>query len=257
MSNDDLPLFKQHQYAFTAHLRSPDNVAKPGGIEERRMAVYRDLFFNNVKSFLDNGFPVLQQLHSEAAWERLARSYFSEHRAHSPYFVDISKSFIEYLQNEYQLTEEDHPFLVELAHYEWVELALMTSTEELSFIGVERYASLLESRPLISPLARCFGYQWPVHQIRPDNVPDEPLAQPVFIIVYRNSDGEVKFIEANPVTAHLFECLQEEGVENGQQLLENIAAQLQHPNPDIVVQGGLQTLTRWHHLGIILGGKEV
>jgi len=42
--------FQDKQYAFAAHLRDPDNVPAPEGIEERRMAVYRELFFNNLFS---------------------------------------------------------------------------------------------------------------------------------------------------------------------------------------------------------------
>ena len=48
----ELPEFKQKLYAFAGHIRDPDNVPPPEGIEERRMAVYRELFFNNVKGFL-------------------------------------------------------------------------------------------------------------------------------------------------------------------------------------------------------------
>ena len=53
------PEFQEKQFAFAAHIRDPKHVPAPDDIEDRRMAVYRDLFFNNLKSLLSNMFPVL------------------------------------------------------------------------------------------------------------------------------------------------------------------------------------------------------
>jgi len=245
--------FQQQQYAFTAHLRRPDGFAAPSDIEDRRMQVYRELLFNNIKSFIDCGFPVLHSLYADADWQQLVRNFFATHHSQSPYFVDIAREFLDYLEHEHQPLPNDPPFLYALAHYEWVELVLMTAPDTPAPDHVERHGSLLEQRPVLSELAQCYSYAWPVHQIAPEAQPSEALEQPVFILVYRAFDGEVKFIELNPVSALLFEQLQHNTQHSGQQLLASIAEHLQHPDPDLVVQGGLQTLTRWHHLGIVLG----
>ena len=68
------PKFQEKQYAFAAHIRDPQNVPAPEGIEDRRMAIYRELFFNNLKSLLSNMFPVLTKLHSDQHWRRLVRT---------------------------------------------------------------------------------------------------------------------------------------------------------------------------------------
>lgn len=60
-----LPKFKEAQYGFAAHLRDPANQPAPEGIEDRRMKIYRDLFFNNVSGLMAQTFPVLNQLLSE------------------------------------------------------------------------------------------------------------------------------------------------------------------------------------------------
>lgn len=254
---DDLPSFQQKQFEFTAHIRDPGAAPRPDNIEDRRMAIYRDLFFNNVNSFLENGFPVLHSLYREEAWLKLARSFFATHRSHSPYFVDISQEFIHFLQNEYTPTPEDPDFLLELAHYEWIELVLMTSRDEISFEGIDRNGDLLTNVPIASPLAECLSYQWPVHTISTDNRPEQLPEQPSHIIVYRNDEEDVKFIEANAVTARLMQLIQanqeQEQPMAGLELIQQIAEELQHPNPEIVIQGGHQTLTRWHHLKVILG----
>ena len=42
------------QTAFAAHIRDPDRHEKPAGIEDRRMKIYRELFFSNVSSMLSS-----------------------------------------------------------------------------------------------------------------------------------------------------------------------------------------------------------
>ena len=72
------PDFRQVQREFAAHLRDPANNPAPGNIEERRLAIYRELFFNNVKvpkshvlggeAHLNRGFICLME---QLPWERL------------------------------------------------------------------------------------------------------------------------------------------------------------------------------------------
>ena len=62
-----------------AHIRDPENNKKPADVEERRMAIYRDLFFNNVDGFVSSAYPVLKSLYTEQAWQRLIRHFFSMH----------------------------------------------------------------------------------------------------------------------------------------------------------------------------------
>jgi hypothetical protein len=123
----DRPDFQQRQFAFAAHIRDPQNAAAPDGIEDRRMAIYRDLFFNNLKSLLSNMFPVLKKLHNADDWAAIIRQFMHKHRATTPYFLQLPAEFLAFLQDEYEPQSGDLPFLLELAHYEYVELALSIS----------------------------------------------------------------------------------------------------------------------------------
>src|SRR5690554_1360674 len=115
--------FLQTQYRFAAHIRDPATHAAPAGIEDRRMAIYRELFFNNINSALKQAFPVIHTLLAAEAWQALVRDFIKRHRCRSPLFHQLASEFIDYLQHE-RKARTDPSFLVELAHYEWVELAL-------------------------------------------------------------------------------------------------------------------------------------
>ena len=41
--------FQETQYQFAAYIRDPEHQPIPDQLESRRMAIYRDLFFNNIE----------------------------------------------------------------------------------------------------------------------------------------------------------------------------------------------------------------
>ena len=247
--------FIAQQYAFAAHIRAPASHPAPAGIEDRRMAIYRELFYNNVEGFLCNSFPVLRKLYSDASWHGMVRDFYSRHQCHSPLFLEIPHEFLGYLEHERDEQPADPPFMRELAHYEWVELAVSvaetTPPEEL-----DEHGNLLDQRPVVSPLAWPLSDRYPVHRICPDFQPQAPGEQPTYLLVYRDRDDEVGFLELNPVSARLFALLQEDAIATGREALERIAGELQHPNPGAVVQGGLAILEEWRKRDIVLGTRR-
>ncbi len=252
MSGASKPGFIDQQYAFAAHIRDPRTHPPPAGIEERRLAIYRELFFNNVEGFLASSFPVLKRLLDEARWLALARDFFARHHCHSPLFLEIPREFLAYLEQERGEPAGDPPFMRELAHYEWVELALSIA-EDTALGEIDPQGDLLAGRPVLSTLAWPLAYRYPVHKIGPDFQPRQPGEQSVYLLVYRDSDDEVGFIELNPVSARLFALLQEHPQRSGLSLLHQIAAELQHPQADVVVRGGGEILEQWRQLGIVRG----
>ncbi len=188
------------QNQFADHLRNPDTNAPVVGLEDRRLNIYRELFFNNVLGFLASGFPVLKSLFEEDRWKQLARTFFSEHECRSPYFVDISKEFVEFLSNEYERLGDEPVFMEELAHYEWIELAISIRKQEHEVIPWDGQSAL--ENIALSELAELLSYQFPVHQISPEYQPEES-EEATYFVVHRNSDDEVNFTEINAITAHL------------------------------------------------------
>ena len=120
--------FQDKQYAFAAHIRDPEHIPAPAGVEDRRMAIYRELFFNNLSNLLATMFPVLRKLHGDPHWQHFIREFMRQHESRTPYFLELPQEFLKFLQDEYEPRRDDFPFLVELAHYEYVEIALSVST---------------------------------------------------------------------------------------------------------------------------------
>ena len=69
--------------------------------------------------------------------------------------------------------------------------------------------------------------------------------------MYRNHEDEVNFIDITPITYRLLELIQAEEPCLAQVCLEQIAQESQHPNPDIIINGGLQILRDLYQKGIV------
>lgn len=199
--------FSDIQQQFMAHIRDPEKYPGLEGLDDRRLAIYRELFFNNILGFLNSGFPVLKSLYSTEDWQALARRFFSEHDCRSPFFIDISKEFVEFLANEMTEAEYRYPFIAELAHYEWLELALHARKSEPLEIwnGGQSFNHFQ-----LSPLAELVSYQWPVHQISEQFLPERSGEENFFFVVHRDDSYEVHFSQINQVTAWLLSQMEDQ-----------------------------------------------
>lgn len=254
MNNSSKPDFRDTQYAFARHIRDPQTHAAPAGIEDRRMGIYRELFYNNIEGFCSSNFPILKSLYTENRWHTMIRQFMVQHQCHTPYFPKFGQEFVDFLKHERD-DADDPPFLLELAHHEWVETALALDETTLeSFASVEP-VDLLNHVPVVSPLAWPLQYRFPVHQIGPDFQPQEPSTQPIYLLIYRNRDDDVGFMETNPVTFRLVQILQTNNGCTGRAALDQIVVEMNHPQPEVVINGGYDTLVQLLQRDIILGTR--
>lgn len=244
------------QRRFAAHLRDPDNVPPPEGIEPRRLDVYRELFFNNVASLLGGTFPVGRDILGEAAWRGLVRRFYATHRAHTPYFLELPSEFLQWLQAGGAADPALPPFLAELAHYEWVELALSVSEAEPDPASVDPAGDLLAGCPVASPLAWPLAYRWPVHRLSPAFQPATPGDRPTFLVVYRDAAGGVRFLETDGATARLLELVDADPRATGAEVLARVAAELGDAAGGAAAGRGAGMLEGLRARGILLGTRR-
>ena len=248
--------FQRHQFEFTAHIRDPGENPPPAGIEDRRMEIYRGLFFNNVQQLLGRTFPVLKRILGDEGWTALTRDYFKRHESHTPLFLEMPREFLNYLENERGDVAGDPPFMLELAHYEWVELALSIDDRPAADVDVDAEGDLLDGVPVVSTLAWSLAYRFPVHAISPRFRPEAPGEEPTRLVVYRDAAQKVGFMEINVVTARLLELLNDAEPRTGRAALNQIADEMNHPAPQTVINSGLEILAGLRARDIVLGTQR-
>ena len=248
------PLFQTTQREFSAHMRGPEVNAAPTAIEDRRLAIYRNLVFNNIESFLSSGFPILKLIINAEQWSQMVRDFIYQHECQTPYFLKISEEFIKYLE----LNSEQYPlFMLELAHYEWVELALDVSQQDIPS-HPSHEAHILNDVALISPLAWRLSYRYPVHKMYPGYVAQErkDTDRTTFLIVYRNRDLKVGFIESNAVTFRLLDII-ETDVLSGRAAILKLAKEIQHTDLESLLAFGAEVLCSLANKDVIYGFRAI
>lgn len=247
-SETPLPEFQRYQLRFTRHIRDPQRQPKPARVDARRMRVYTEIVFNNFFAAVSACFPVAQQALGKRAWRKLVRGFFAGYRASTPLFRQIPEEFLRYLETRQDLP----PYLKSLTHYEWIELAIASAEGEVDMTSVDTKGDLLAGIPRFAAAYALLSYDYPVHRISARYKPDTALAEAVHFLVFRDAADEVRFIELNPVTARLLGLLQG-GELTSQQALLQLAQELAHPQPEVIVRFGTDILHELKAQGALLG----
>ena len=254
----DLSLQAQQQL-FTRHIRQPLEHSAPAGIEDRRMAIYRDLFFNNIESFVSSAFPVFRSLFTDSAWQQLIRDFFAQHKAQSPYFLEISEEFLSYLQNDELSVHQTLPFAKELCHYEWLELALDVADDETleADACIDPFGDLLSHSIILSPFIWAQAYAWPVHEIGPDNIPQQASEQANCLLVYRTDNFNVEFMHINAATFQLLNIIEAQPELNGEAVIQVLANQLSQEFTQSFCDYAIDILEKFRVTGIVKGTSSL
>jgi len=247
----DKPSLFQQQNTLGLYLRDPDHCAPPAGMDVTRAQVYRDLIFANLSSLLSGTFPVLIKILGDEHWRSLVRIFLRDYRARTPKFGEIAKEFVEFLASEPQALAEGSwpPFMVELAHYEWIEMALQQSEAEplpLSDAGLS-----LDQPLQVSPLAWPLAYAWPVQLVGPDYQPQTTPAQPTLLLVRRAEDWSVKFSALSPLAWRLLQRIEEFPQLDGREQLEGLAVEAGMAGSPEFMESGVVLLRQMHEEGVL------
>jgi len=247
--------FQAYQTAFTAHLRQPALHAKPAGLNDKRMRIYREIVFNNFLASIRACFPVLHEILGKRRFSTLVRQCFYSQHFNSPLFRDIPGSFVAFLQTQ---TVADLPaYTAQLAHYEWIELHLSQQIETIAPVfssePIADGQALLQRVVRLCDVHQLLHYDYAVHQLSKKRSSAEAIA--TFLLVYRTPEFKVRFIQLNAITYQLLQQLHTQTATAHQHLLQ-LAQMMPHLPVETVIQFGLQTLyTLYQQLAITADGQ--
>ena len=243
--------FVDVQQHFMDYIKDP-SLPLPEGIEARRMKIYRELFFNNIDGFVSNAFPVLKSLYSEQDWLKLVQSFFVNHDCATPIFVEIAQEFLQFLQSEYQMTEQDPPFMLELAHYEWLELVVAVAQDNpQQQLVADDVDDITQIKLCVSATAKIAQYAYDVQHISAEHQPSEPSETAQFFCIYRDVDEEVVFLHLNPLTAQVLAYIEQHNYVDYEVLIDWLLTTYAQIEPNALQQGCQQLLMDLSNKGII------
>ena len=238
------------QKQFSDHIRNPDRNPAPEGIEERRLAIYRRLFFNNLSSLFGKNFTIVRKIVPDDRWQALIRAFMVQHRPTTPLFPEIGREFVRFLAEHPEHCSE-WPWLAELAHWQFMATSVRNNEADPSAVAADPEADLMIGHPIVNPTLKLAQYQWPVHTIRANRLPKSQAN--VILAIFRKPDDRLGRMQINAVTARLLELLQENAGTSGQDCLKRLAAEIQHPEPERLAEQGNALLNSLRQKYLVLG----
>lgn len=202
---EDLLDYQRIQQQFANYIRDPASNSVPSGIEQRRMDIYKRLFFNNLASFCAKSFKSFRPFIDEAQWNTLIRGFMREHTCPSPYFKDIPLAFVEYLERSDQDIAE-YPFMNEMCHLDAMrmQLRLAPDAPQCDNLDISKDGTGVQ----LSSTVRLLSYQWPVHKLTPSNWNGDQPRQPTWLVAFRDRNDQVEVLGTNVHTFRMLELLE-------------------------------------------------
>lgn len=238
---------REQQLRMTRYIRDPQANEPPPGIEARRLAVYRQLFFGNLQALLAGNFPVLHASLPSEQWQALTEDFYASFHCQTPLFTEVAGEFVDYLEG----CCEQPGWVAELAHYEFIETALLLSDNAEPAHDPD--GDLLEGVPLLSALAAPLAYAWPVSHIGPQHIPLDSPAEPTLLLVRRDTDLKVYFSRLAPLAHALLVSLQQWQL-TGRQHLKALA-EIAGVEPAAIEGQGVALLRSLKEQGVVLGTR--
>lgn len=241
------------QKQFSDHIRDPEHCAPVEGIEERRLAIYRRLFFNNLSNLFGANFPIARRVLPGREWEAMIRAFMVEHRPTTPLFPEIGREFVRFLSEHPEHYQPQWPWLAELCHWQFQATCVRNDETDLDALDYDPRGDVLSAPVRVNPTLRMAQYQWPVASIRAQRLPQAP--EPMVLAIWRGPDHEPARMRLSTVTARLLELLQENAVSSGQMCLKQLADELEHPDPATLARQGAEIIDTLRRKHAVLGTR--
>lgn len=242
--------FQQIQEEFNVAIRDPQQPG-PNDIDPQGMQAYQTLVFNTINTTIANAFPVIHHLLDDSHWQRMVREFCRLHSAKTPFFYEIPEEFLAFLHDG-GLTLQPYPFIAELAHYEWMELALDLAEDEAESPSCDLNADLMTTVPVFCDHVVLLQYHYPVHKICREFIPDK--AGEYYYLIYRTALNKVEFIELNALSAQFLGMLLNQQY-RCDEMIDAMYAQIYFGDKEEFSQHAKALLRDLHCKGVIIGGQ--
>lgn len=108
---------------------------------------------------------------------------------------------------------------------------------------------------MLNPVSQTLRYRWSVATLSSDNSHADPLPELLHLLMYRDRDYVVRFMEINPVIADLLEqlALNEDNPRTGQSHLQQLAERMPGVEPGRILAFGQPLLEDFLERGVLIG----
>ncbi len=240
------------QRQFTRYLRDPENSPLPPGTDAVYMEMYARHYRDKLYRVLENWMSGLVDSLGKKRVIALLNEYVRLPRESLYGVSSFEDAFCRWLKSESQALELPR-WIPDLADYS-LAIKEVNALEEISEDGIDSEEDLLAGIPVFSELAKLLCFEWPVHRIGEDFIPETKPLEPVWLIVYRNRQGRCSYLELNRLAADIAARVRDnvDGC-SGEEILIESESGFSLAEPAARVQEGIGILEALRKRDIILG----
>lgn len=248
--------FSDIQRQFTRYLRDPDNAPLPAGADRQRMKFYARSYRAKLGYLLEMRHPRLVEALGGDALPSLLDDYVRLPRQSLGGKSTFEEAFVQYLEEE-SAGRELPPCIPELAHFSMQTALILNSARKIEDDGIDPDGDLLGCTPVWSAVAELLVYEWPVHRIGADFLPEARPRQPTRLIVYRDRRNRGGYIELNEQAADIAVRVRDNAIgRTGEEILREIGNDNLRLDWCTPMQQGLEILEALRRRDIVIGVRK-
>ncbi len=176
------------------------------GITPDRLHHYRRLIFNIVDNSMKTAYPLTRKLLSKDEWHELVDYFFRTQKSQEHQVWRMPVMLYEYVRDNDLAIKKKYPFLIDLLHFEWIEIEVYTMEDSEPF-AVKEDGDWLNDLIAIHPDFSMQIYNWPVHTKKPSEITAEDEGKH-FMLCYRHPETlSVRYQDLSGFHAFLIEQL--------------------------------------------------
>lgn len=231
-----------------------NNDGNIAGTRQDRLHNYRRLIYTIYWEALADAYPIAKSILKEEDWNSLVDDFISNNSCQEPQLFRMPLALIDFVAKNNYSEKLNLPYLIDLLRFEWVEIevhAMKDVPEELFNIT----GDLSSGKCVINPYLRIVKLEYPIHKLKTDDI--TLLKGSYFLLVYRQDNGTVQYLELNAFTANLIEQLCQNSLEMTlQEIIDVIFLNVSPELKQTIYKEMEKFCTSLHELGVILGTKN-
>lgn len=246
--------------------RQPDGVASDITpiVDRRGVALYASLINIGHQDLMKSIYPGCSKLLSRS-WTKLVKRYMETCPPDHYNLNAAAKGFSQFLIEHCPEIVTRHPFMPDLADYEWIELEIMErdgKPEAGEKIGLDNPETFQKYGPVLNSILVVRRYRYPISKIvdwlKDDiRLPRRVKREPVVLAIYRDPDElYARFIELGNLAANVLEKLAERQ-HTYAELLKFAVSESKGADPQETVMQSIELFEQLNELNVLLGSKSV
>jgi len=188
---------------FAGRGLDPRDQGALAALDDQTFSVYRKLVRRTLRGAIDLELPRTASLLGDR-FSREVDAFLSSELSRSHYLRDVAFELVAYVAPRWAADASIPPFALDLARHELAAFRVASAPPHLGGGAVEP-ALELDRACVFDEAAELTRYGYPVHELAEGQTALEP--SPTALLVYRDAEGEARFLRLSPLAASIVEAL--------------------------------------------------